>query len=96
MSGILHVMLSLTILQRVTFSTVSFGDLKKAGVLRRRLIFVPEKIANLTDRLTTNTKAQIADLHCKIKEIYACVNMDVSVNLISFVFRGLKFYLLVV
>jgi hypothetical protein len=73
-------------LQRVTFSTVSFADLKKAGVLRGRLIFAPAKITNLTDKVTTDTKAQIADLHCRIKDIYACVNMDVRVNLITFVF----------
>jgi hypothetical protein len=38
--------------------------------------------ANLTKRLSTDAEAQIADLHTKIKEIYACVNMDVRHALI--------------
>ena len=31
----------------------------------------------LTKGLTPEAEAQIADLHTRIKDIYACVNMDV-------------------
>ena len=61
----------------MTFSTVSSEDLEKAGVRRKRLIFVPAKITDLTKRLTSDAEVQIADLHTRIKDIYACVNMDV-------------------
>jgi hypothetical protein len=47
------------------------GDLKKAGVNRKRLVFEPAKVAELTSGLTTNTEAELADLHSRIKKIYA-------------------------
>jgi hypothetical protein len=65
------------ILQR-TFATVSADDLKRAGFLN----FVDAEVANLTKRLSTDAEAQIADLHTKIKEIHACVNMHVRHALI--------------
>jgi hypothetical protein len=83
-------------LQRVTFSTVASEDLKKAGVNRKRLVFEPAKVAELTSGLTTNTEAEIADLHPRIKKIYARVNMDVHLILITFTFCCLNDYLLVV
>ena len=61
----------------MTFSPVSSEDLKKAGVKRKRLVFVPAKIIDLTKELILEAEAQIADLLTRIKEIYACVNMDV-------------------
>lgn len=64
-------------LQRVTFSTVASEDLKKAGVKRGLLAFEPAKVAELADGLTTDAGAEIADLHSRIKKIYAHVNMDV-------------------
>jgi len=39
-------------IQRMTFSTVSEHNLKKAGVKRKRLIFKSEKISKLTEGLT--------------------------------------------
>jgi hypothetical protein len=69
------------ILQR-TFSTVSEDDLERAGVKMTFLNFKHAEVTNLTKRLSTDAKAQIADLHTKIKEIYACVNMDVRHALI--------------
>ena len=48
-----------------------------AGVKRKRLVFVPAKLTDLTKGLTPEAEAQIADLHTRIKDIYACVNMDV-------------------
>jgi hypothetical protein len=83
-------------LQRVTFSTVASGDLKKAGVNRNRLVFEPAKVAELTTGLTTNTEAEIADLHSRIKKIYARVNMDVHRIFINLRFCCLNDYLLVV
>ena len=83
-------------LQRVTFSTVTSEDLKKAGVTRKRLVFEPAKVDGLTKALTTNADAEIADLHSRIKKIYARVNMDVCLSLISFVFGALIEDLLVV
>jgi hypothetical protein len=59
-----------------TFSTVSADDLKEAGVKMNFLSFVDAEVANLTKRLSTDAEAQIADLHTRIKEIYACVNLD--------------------
>ncbi|GLB44047.1 hypothetical protein LshimejAT787_1502310 [Lyophyllum shimeji] len=61
---------------RVTFSTVASEDLKNAGVKRKRLIFEPAKVNELTSGLTMNAEAEIADLHSRIKKIYARVNMD--------------------
>ena len=72
------------ILQRVTFSTVAAEDLKKAGVTRKRLIFEPAKIAELTKGLTKSAEAEIADLHSRIRKIYARVNMDVRLAIITF------------
>ncbi|KAF8345411.1 hypothetical protein F5887DRAFT_1061787 [Amanita rubescens] len=59
---------------RVTFSTVSSEDLKKAGVKRN---FCAREKTDLTKELTSDAEAQIADLHTRIKDIYAGVNMDV-------------------
>ena len=75
-----HVMSLLMIFQRlgVTFLTVSIDDLKKAGIQKRYLRIVAANIANLTNRLAMDNEAQIMDLHSRIKDIYACVNMDVS------------------
>ena len=70
--------------QRLTFSTVSEQDLKTAGVQRKRLVFKPEKISKLTEGLTPTVEAEIADLHSRIKKIYARVNMDVSLLLVAF------------
>jgi len=61
---------------RVTFSTLASEDLKKAGVTRKRLAFVPTKVTELTEGLTTEAKVEIVDLHSRIKKIYARVNMD--------------------
>ncbi|KAH9176696.1 hypothetical protein EDB89DRAFT_1939432 [Lactarius sanguifluus] len=59
----------------VSFLTVSSKHLKKVGVKRKPLIFADEKITELTNGLTMDAEAQIADLHSRLKEIYACVNM---------------------
>ncbi|KAF8479244.1 hypothetical protein DFH94DRAFT_47310 [Russula ochroleuca] len=61
---------------KVSFSTVCAEDLKKAGVTSGRLVFEPAKLSELTEGLTANTEAEIADLHSRIKKIYAHVNMD--------------------
>jgi len=45
-------------------------------VTRKRLVFEPAKVAELTKRLTASAEAEIADLHARIKKIYAHVNMD--------------------
>jgi hypothetical protein len=82
-------------LQRVTFSTVASEDLKKAGVKRKRLIFEPAKVTELTNGLTTNGEAEIADLHSQIKKIYPRVKMDVRLTLITFAFGRVNEYLLV-
>jgi hypothetical protein len=63
---------------------VAAEDLKKAGVTRKRLIFEPAKIAELTKGLPKNAEAEIADLHSRIKKIYARVNMDVRLAIITF------------
>jgi hypothetical protein len=70
----------------VTFSTVALEDLKQAGVTRKRLVFVPTKVTELTKGLTTETEFEIVDLHSRIKKIYARVNMDVRLSLIVFAF----------
>lgn len=70
--------------QRVTFSTVRTEDLKRAGVVRKRLVFEPVKVTDLAKALTTNVEAKISDLHSQIKKIYARVNMDVCLPLITF------------
>lgn len=51
--------------QRVTFSTVTSADFKKAGVERKRLIFEQAKVTALINEVTTDTKAEIADLHSR-------------------------------
>ncbi|KAH9083798.1 hypothetical protein EDB83DRAFT_2512105 [Lactarius deliciosus] len=61
---------------KMSFSTVSLEDLEKAGVQGKWLVFKAAKITNLMNRLTMDTDSQIVDLHARIKEIYACVNMD--------------------
>ena len=72
-------MTGLMILQKVSFSTVKMDDLKKAGVIRKRLHFEPTKVAELIQRLKNNAAAEIVikALHSRIKRIYATVNMDV-------------------
>jgi hypothetical protein len=80
--------LLLIMFQRVTFSTNAAEDLKKAGVTRKRLVFEPAKVTELTKGLTTNAEAEIVDLHSRIKKIYARVNMDV--RLASITFRSFK------
>ena len=47
------------------------------------------KITELTKGLTTEARAEIADLHSRMKKIYALVNMDVRRSLVVFAF-GLK------
>ena len=71
-------------LQRMTFSTVGAEDLKKAGVMRKLLIFEPAKLTELTKGLTEDAEAEIADLHSRIKKIYARVNMDVGREITTF------------
>ena len=44
-------------LQRMTFSTVGAEDLKKAGVMRKLLIFEPAKLTELTKGLTEDAEA---------------------------------------
>ncbi|KAI9442459.1 hypothetical protein H4582DRAFT_1283321 [Lactarius indigo] len=61
---------------RVSFSDVSSEDLEKAGVKGERLVFTAAKITDLTNGLTMGAEAHIVDLHTRINEIYACVNMD--------------------
>ena len=69
------------ICQKVTFSTVLSDELAKAGVQGRLLNFVAANLADLQKKmLNMNAGAQIADLHSRIKEIYACVNMDVCLG----------------
>ena len=58
----------------MNFSAVTLEDLAKAGVNRKLLVFRPMKITDLANGLTTDA---IADLHSRIKKIYAYVNMDV-------------------
>ncbi|KAH9045061.1 hypothetical protein EDB84DRAFT_1587092 [Lactarius hengduanensis] len=48
----------------------------KVGVKREPLIFADDKIAKLVNGLTVDAEAHIADLYSRVKEIYACVNMD--------------------
>jgi hypothetical protein len=83
-------------LQRVTFSTIIFEDLKRAGVRRKRLVFKHSKVAELAKRLTGNVETQIVDLYSRIKKIYAYVNMDVRISLTICVFHGPNELLLVV
>jgi len=61
---------------RVTFSTVTLDDLKKAGIKRKRLSFEPKRVAELMRELTKNAEAELSDLYSRIKKIYARVNMD--------------------
>ncbi|KAH9176693.1 hypothetical protein EDB89DRAFT_1939413 [Lactarius sanguifluus] len=61
---------------KVSFSSITLNDLKKVGIKREPLIFADEKIAKLVNGLTVDTEAHIADLYSRIKDIYACVNMD--------------------
>ncbi|KAL4251082.1 hypothetical protein ABKN59_005641 [Abortiporus biennis] len=62
---------------RVTFSTVKPEDLKRGGVVRKRLVFDPKKVTELAKAVTeAAVEAEIADLHSRIKKIYAHVNMD--------------------
>jgi len=69
---------------RVTFSTVKLEDLKRGGVIRKRLIFNPKKVTKLAKAPTMPTvEAEIIDLHSRIKKIYAHVNMDVRPPLIG-------------
>ncbi|KAF8965485.1 hypothetical protein BDZ97DRAFT_1658993 [Flammula alnicola] len=56
--------------------------LKKAGVMRKRLIFEHAKVTELAKGLTTNAEAEVVDLHSRIKKIYARVNMDVCSRMI--------------
>ncbi|KAF8141943.1 hypothetical protein EV363DRAFT_1392347 [Boletus edulis] len=49
---------------------------RKAGVMRKRLMFDDAKITDLTNGLITDAKAEITDLHSRMKKIYARVNMD--------------------
>ena len=68
-----HPGLLLTILQRMTFSTVRSENLKRASLVRKRLGFEPVKVTELTKALPTNAEAGILDLHSRIKRIYARV-----------------------
>jgi hypothetical protein len=78
--------LFLTIIQTVTFSTLSSEDLMKVGVERKHLALVDANISKLTKELTTDAEAQIADLNSRIEEIYESVNMDARLALITFAF----------
>ena len=77
-------------LQRTAFSTVTLEDLKKAGIKRKCLCFEPQKVAALVRELTMNAEIEIADLYSRIKKIYAHVNMDVRLRLITFAFGCLN------
>lgn len=68
-------------LQSATFSTIKFEDLDRAGVVRKCLTFDPAKVTELAMALTTHAEAEVLDLHCRIKKIYARVNMDVCLSL---------------
>ena len=65
-------------LQKLTFSTVTIEELKKAGIKRKRLSFELKKIAELI--VTKSAEAEISDLYSRIKKIYARVNMDVRLS----------------
>lgn len=65
----------------MTFSTVRSEDLKIVGVVRKRLVFEPAKVIELSKVLPTSAEAEILDLHFRIKKIYARVNMDVCFSL---------------
>ncbi|KAF8195052.1 hypothetical protein BJ912DRAFT_958115 [Pholiota molesta] len=64
--------------RRVTFSTVTREDLKKAGVMRKRLVFDAPKVNALimTRGLTPHAAIETVLLHARLKNIYAHVNMD--------------------
>ncbi|EED77110.1 predicted protein [Postia placenta Mad-698-R] len=64
---------------RLSFSTVTPEDLQSAGIVRKRLIFRPEKVTELAKGLSPD---EIVDLHSRIKKIYARVNMDRSVAIL--------------
>ncbi|KAH9040078.1 hypothetical protein EDB85DRAFT_1926927 [Lactarius pseudohatsudake] len=49
---------------------------KVEDILRNVKKLVHDKIAKLVNGLTVDTEAHIADLYSRVKEIYACVNMD--------------------
>lgn len=74
------------ILQRVIFSSLTSEDLKNADVTRKCLAFEPSKVTELKKGLTKEAEVEIADLHSRIKKIYARVNMDVRLSLIDFAF----------
>ncbi|KAF9811062.1 hypothetical protein IEO21_06691 [Rhodonia placenta] len=67
---------------RLSFSTVTSEDLQSAGVVRKRLIFKPEKVTELAKGLSPAAEDEIVDLHSRIKKIYARVNMDRSVAIL--------------
>ena len=62
-------------------STISFDDLTKVGIQGKRLVLVNAKISDLTEGLTTDAEAHIADLDSTIEEIY---DTDVRLALITF------------
>ncbi|KIM38265.1 hypothetical protein M413DRAFT_20101 [Hebeloma cylindrosporum] len=61
---------------RVTSSTLTLEDLKEAGITRKCLVFVPTKVNELTNGLTSEATVDITDLQSRIKKIYERVNMD--------------------
>ena len=67
----------------MSLSNVSWEELEKAGVERKDLFFVPEKLTELANELTAEAKAEIADLYLRIKKIYERVNIYVRLSLVS-------------
>ncbi|KAF8555271.1 hypothetical protein OG21DRAFT_1411149, partial [Imleria badia] len=58
--------------------SVSADNLKKAGIMRKQLVFQPQKVTELTKGLSMSAESKIVDLHAQIKKIYAYVNMDIA------------------
>ncbi|PCH42710.1 hypothetical protein WOLCODRAFT_163991 [Wolfiporia cocos MD-104 SS10] len=61
---------------RINFSMMTKVELQKLGVVRKRFNFIPEKLTELTARLTSKAQTETSLLRSRILEIYEHVNMD--------------------
>jgi hypothetical protein len=53
-------------------------DLTKLGVVIKRLAFSPQKLIELSEKLTPKAQIEVPKLQTRILDIYDHVNLDVS------------------
>ncbi|GBE86761.1 hypothetical protein BKA93DRAFT_343182 [Sparassis latifolia] len=72
----LEVILNAAKKPKLSFSSTTQTDLKKLGVVQKRLFLIPDSVASLAEKMTPFAIQECGNLQTRILEIYEHVNMD--------------------